>query len=180
MNSQFKVRLATVNDVEQIEQVMKASIEILQEDFLSLKQIQASKEIMGLDRTLIEDGTYYVAFDIVSNKIAGCGGWGKRKAKYGRSVSHSVEQLELLDPSKEYANIRAMYTNPQFKRKGVAKLLIERSTQDANKEGFKGFVLTSTLAGEQFYLKHGFTETKRYVKEVKGEQIGLIEMKKTF
>ncbi len=64
-------RLAGIEDVPALETVMAAAIAELQRGFLSPAQIEASRTIMGLDRQLIADGTYFVVEG--DGRIAGCG-----------------------------------------------------------------------------------------------------------
>jgi len=53
--------------------------------FLSTEEIEAAKETMGVDRTLLEDLAYFVieTVDAGETVMVGCGGWGKRKTLYG-------------------------------------------------------------------------------------------------
>ena len=53
-------RLAGLGDIPALEAVMDAAIGELQRGFLTPAQIDASRLIMGLDRQLIADGTYFV------------------------------------------------------------------------------------------------------------------------
>jgi hypothetical protein len=68
----MKIRLATVEDLPAMREVMQAAIEELQKGFLSPEEIAASRAVMGLDTQLVEDGTYFVVEE--SRQIAGCGG----------------------------------------------------------------------------------------------------------
>src|SRR5262245_15288266 len=72
----FTHRLATMDDLESLEQVMDAAIAELQRDFLTPEQIESSRAIMGIDTQLVADGTYVIVFD--GDRIAGCGGWSRR------------------------------------------------------------------------------------------------------
>jgi hypothetical protein len=68
-----------------------------------------------VDKTLIEDGTYFLieAMQEDENVLVGCGGWGKRKTLYGGD--HTVGRDDSLsDPSMDAARIRAMYTHPNW------------------------------------------------------------------
>ena len=53
------IRLATAADLPAIERVMERAIAELQKPFLDPAQIAASRRSMGLDTTLVADGTYF-------------------------------------------------------------------------------------------------------------------------
>ena len=65
------------------------------------------------------------------------------------------------DPSWEAARIRAMYTHPQWVRRGIGSLLIRLGEEAARAAGFTRIALGSTLAGEPLYLAHGYAEVRR-------------------
>ena len=151
--SQFEVRLATDDDQEQIAALMTQSIRRLQEPFLDSRQIEASFDIMGLDRQLIEDGTYFVVEEC--SAVIGCGGWSRRATLYGGS--HTPERNEaLLVPARDAARIRAMYTHPAHARRGVGRLILRTCEQAARNEGFRRAELVSTLAGRPLYEACGY------------------------
>lgn len=89
--------------------LMDAAIAELQ-PFLDAAQIAASRAIMGLDTQLVDDGTYFV---VEANALAGCGGWSRRATMYGGDHSPGRDAA-LLDPTRDAARVRAMYTHPAF------------------------------------------------------------------
>src|SRR5438309_5503397 len=93
-------RLAGAADMAALQAVMAASIAELQRAFLTPAQIAASRTIMGLDRQLVADGTYFIveASDGGSVRIAGCGGWSRRATLYGGDHSPGRDAA-LLDPA---------------------------------------------------------------------------------
>jgi hypothetical protein len=112
MNSAFSHRLARREDVPALSALMAASIRELQRDFLSPQAVEASFDVMGLDTQLIDDGTYFVVE--CADIIAGCGGWSRRATLFGGD--HAAKRdAALLDPKKDAARVRAMYTSrPSF------------------------------------------------------------------
>ena len=101
------IRLATQDDVAQLQPIIEAAIEQLQRGFLAPDQIRSSHAIMGIDTLLINDGTYFVVE--IGGEIAGCGGWSRRATLYGGNHS-SGRSAALLDPATQPARVRAMYT----------------------------------------------------------------------
>ena len=155
-------RLATKSDVSEIVELMQASILENMKSFLTIEEIEAAQETMGVDMTLIEDQTYFVIETIHNNKtvMVGCGGWGKRKTLYGGD--HTIGRDDSFShPETDPARIRAMYTHPSWTRCGIGSLLIELGENAARKAGFKTIELGSTVPGEPLYLAKGYKEIYR-------------------
>jgi GNAT superfamily N-acetyltransferase len=169
-------RLATLADVPKLRALMDASIRSLVGGTLEPAQLEASFEIMGVDTQLIDDGTYFVVE--CEGRIAGCGGWGRRATRFG--ADHSAgRDARLLDPVTEAARVRAMYTHPDFTRRGIARLILSLCEQAAAREGFRSLELTSTVAGEPLYIASGFSLLERIEEPTsKGVAVPLARMVK--
>ena len=155
---------------------MALAIGELQRGFLSPAEIEASRAVMGLDTQLVRDGTYFV---IESNgHLAGCGGWSRRATLYGGDHSTGLRAPALLDPAVDAARVRAMYTHPDFTRRGVGAMIIERSEAAARAEGFMRTELMATLSGEPLYRRCGYEEIERVFAEVGAVRVPLIRMGK--
>lgn len=154
---------------------MEAAIAELQRDFLDERQISASRSIMGLDTQLIEDETYYVVE--VDGEIAGCGGWSRRVTLYGGDQSPGRDAA-LLDPRRDAARIRAMYTHPRHARKGVGRLILSLCENAARAEGFTKAALMATLAGEPLYRACGYDIVGHVVDDRGGVAVPLLRMTK--
>lgn len=154
----FTHRLATVDDIDAVVELMGAAIEHNMRGFLSAKEIAAARETMGVDRTLVDDGTYFLinAGDV----LVGCGGWGKRRTLYGGDHTAGRDD-SLSDPTKDAARIRAMYTHPEWTRRGIGSLLLDLGEEAARAAGFRTIELGSTLAGEPLYRARGYVEFDR-------------------
>lgn len=160
--SGFHARIATEEDVPAIEELMRRSIEENMKAFLSTAEIEAAKETMGVDQTLIDDGTYFVIEAVQAEEavLVGCGGWGKRRTLYGGNHTRGRDD-SFSDPKTEAARIRAMYTHPDWTRRGIGSLLIQLGEEAARAAGFKRMELGSTVAGEALYLAKGYREMGR-------------------
>jgi len=139
---------------------MVFAIEALQQDFLTKEQIKASHASMGLDTQLIEDGTYFCVRD--GGTLIGCGGWSFRATLYGGNHSEG-RNAARLDPTRDPARIRAMYTHPDHVRRGVGRLVLEASERAAKMAGFTSLEMAATLAGEPFYTKCGYHVERRWL-----------------
>src|SRR5512139_1609524 len=114
-------RGARPEDVPALRVLMDAAIAELQRAYLDPAQIESSRAIMGIDTQLIEDGTYFVVE--IDGSLAGCGGWSRRATLYGGNQTPGRDAA-LLDPHREAARVRAMYTHPSFTRRGVGRLIL--------------------------------------------------------
>jgi GNAT superfamily N-acetyltransferase len=172
---QLTHRLATHDDLEALRALMDAAISELQKPFLDQSQIASSRRIMGLDTQLIDDGTYFIVE--VDGELAGCGGWSRRATLYGGDQSPG-RSAALLDPARDPARIRAMYTHPRFTRRGVGRMILSLCERAARSEGFSRVELMSTLAGEPLYRACGYVPTERVADDRGGAAVPLVRMEK--
>ena len=168
-------RIARPEDLAALEAVMDAAIGELQKGFLAPEQIAASRAIMGLDRQLVADGTYFIVED--GPAIAGCGGWSRRATLYGGDHTPGRDP-ELLDPAKDAARVRAMYTHPDFARRGVGRLILELCEAAARAEGFTRLELMGTASGRPLYESYGFQPIEEIVDARGGAPVPLTRMGK--
>ncbi|WP_293903823.1 GNAT family N-acetyltransferase [Phenylobacterium sp.] len=154
---------------------MDASIAELQRGFLDPAQIASSRAIMGLDRQLVADGTYFVVE--AEGRIAGCGGWSRRATLYGGDHTPGRDAA-LLDPGTQAARVRAMYTHPDFARRGVGRLILELCEAAAGAEGFTRLELMATLSGRALYTQCGYTDIEAIEDARGGAAVPLVRMGK--
>ncbi|MET0272816.1 MAG: GNAT family N-acetyltransferase [Phenylobacterium sp.] len=168
-------RLAVSDDIAALEAVMEAAIAELQRGFLTPDQITSSRTIMGLDRQLIADRTYFVVED--AGAVAGCGGWSRRATLYGGDHSPGRDAA-LLDPARDPARVRAMYTHPDFARRGVGRLILELCEDAARAEGFSRLELMATLSGQPLYARAGYQPIEQILDDRGGAPVPLVRMGK--
>lgn len=161
-------RLAGEADIPAIMELMGAAIEGNMASFLSAQEVTAARESMGVDRSLISDGTYFVIETIRDGQtiMVGCGGWGKRRTLYGGDQTAGRDD-SLSDPDRDAARIRAMYTHPDWTRRGIGTLLLDLGENAARAAGFKTIELGSTIPGEPLYLARGYREVSRQTLKAK-------------
>ena len=153
MSQTLTIRPAVSGDIPALKAVMDRAIKELLPAFLPPAEVLASQEVMGLDTQLIEDGTYYVVE--ADGAIAGCGGWSRRATLFGGDHT-SGRDAALLDPATEAARVRAMYTDPDFTRRGVGRLILSLCEARAAAEGFKRCEMAATMGGEPLYAACGY------------------------
>jgi GNAT superfamily N-acetyltransferase len=170
------IRPARRDDVPVLLPLIAAATADLQRGFLTEAQIRSSAAIMGLDTQLIDDGTYYLVY--AGAEPAGCGGWSRRATLYGGDHS-AGRDAALLDPARDPARIRAMFTHPGYARRGVGRLVLRHCERAAAAEGFTALELMATLAGLPLYEAAGYQVIEEVVDPAGGVPVPLAKMRKT-
>lgn len=169
----LQIRTARLEELDALHTLMELAIGTLLKPFLNEAEITSSRMIMGLDSQLVKDGTYFVVVE--HDALAGCGGWSRRATLYGGDVSPGRDPA-LLDPAKDAARVRAMYTHPAFVRRGVGRMILARCEEAARAEGFTRAELVATMAGLPLYLACGYQPVKRFSDDRGGTPVPLVRM----
>ncbi|HVI31366.1 GNAT family N-acetyltransferase [Phenylobacterium sp.] len=175
-NSAPILRTATGADAAALRGLMDRSIRRLLEPFLSPEAVEASFEVMGLDTQLLADATYYVVE--LDGRLAASGGWSRRATLFGGDHT-SGRSAALLDPALEPARVRAMYTDPDFARRGLGRMILDACEAAARAEGFRAAELAATLGGLPLYRACGYREVEPFeVETSSGVRVPLVRMAK--
>jgi GNAT superfamily N-acetyltransferase len=171
------IRQATIEDREAMQQLIAASARLLSRQHYNDAQIEAAiATVFGVDTTLIEDGTYFVAES--DGVFVGCGGWSRRKTLFGGD-QYTSRDVGYLDPQSEPAKIRAFFIHPDHARKGIARAILARCEEEARAYGFRELELAATLPGVEFYKSCGFSERGTFDLDlVEGVKLELVPMRK--
>lgn len=154
MNSDVKIRLATLDDAAVLQRLIRDSVRVLQApDYTEAQREAALRSVYGVDTQLILDGTYLVAE--LAGQIVACGGWSRRKTLFGGDHFTSRD-AQLLVPGSDAARIRAFFVQPGFERRGLGSAIMRACEEAAKQEGFRRLELGSTLTGVALYTVHGF------------------------
>ena len=175
----WSLRLARTEDIEILHALITMSARVLQAPYYTSGQIEAALgPIFGVDRQLIEDGTYFVAE--TKEMIVGCGGWSRRRSLYGSDQGRGLPDPEL-DPGLEPARVRAFFVHPQWARKGIGRALLVACENAIRNARFQSITLVATLAGEPLYGASGYVAGERYSLTL-GDGLGLpvVKMSKCF
>jgi len=172
------IRLATFDDVAELQQLIALSVRGLSTDYYTPNQIESAiKYIFGIDSQLITDGTYYVSEK--ENIKVGCGGWSKRNTLFGGDQHKDIED-PLLDPAKDAARIRAFFVHPDHARQGIGRKIINVCEDAAKANGFTSFELGATLPGVPLYQVMGYVAVERIdVTLADKELLGIVKMRKS-
>jgi GNAT superfamily N-acetyltransferase len=177
MADQLNHRIATMDDLNALHEVMALSIAQNQSAFLTPEQVVASERVMGLDTQLLKDGTYFIIES--EGQIAGCGGWSFRSTLYGGDNSIVAREPGLLNPAIDAAKVRAMYTHPGFVRRGIGSLILDLCERAAREAGFVRVELMGTAAGIPLYESHGYVASAAMTyADIDGVKVPLLRMEK--
>ena len=156
----YSVRKATTEDVPVLEQLISESARVLTRQDYTDSEIEAAiGTAWGVDTELIRDGTYFVV-QTEADGVVACGGWGRRKTLFGGDRRQGRES-EMLDPSCDSARIRAFFVRPDWARRGIGRLLLERCEEEAKSCGFQSAELVATLTGQRLYRAFGYVGDER-------------------
>ena len=171
------LRLARLEEADAIEAVMKASTADLFPSYYDAAQTAASvRYVASVDRTLIEDGTYFVLE--ADGELVTCGGWSRRDRLYTGS-GHAAEDTRILDPATEPARVRAMFVRSDWTRRGLGTRILKACEAAARTEGYRTLALVATLPGLPLYERYGFRMSEpREVRMPDGTTIPCAAMEK--
>jgi GNAT superfamily N-acetyltransferase len=95
----------------------------------------------------------------VGGELVACGGWSRRDKLYTGS-GDAAGDARLLDPATELARVRAMFTRPDWTRRGLGRRILEACEAAAKAEGFGTLALVATMPGLPLYQNYDFEVTK--------------------
>ena len=175
----WNLRLARMDDVPALEELIPLSVRALQAEHYSPAQMEAALgPVFGVDRQLIADGTYFVVEE--AGRIVGCGGWSRRKAVFGGDRAR-VGADELFDPAHDPARIRAFFVHPDFARRGIGRAILAACEEAILQNGFHSAELVATLAGEPLYAAFVYEVVERYEVPISGGlKLPVVKMRKQF
>jgi N-acetylglutamate synthase-like GNAT family acetyltransferase len=179
MAETITLRLATPDDTAALHDLIAASVRGLMEGEYSSAQLEeALGTWLGLDSQLIADKTYFIAE--AEGNIVGCGGWSKRKTPFGSDHRPGRENA-LLDPATDAAKIRAFFIHPDWGRRGIGTMIMQRCEQEAEAAGFRACEMGATLTGIPLYKRFGYTQQTREDLPLKsGGSFPIVRMYKRF
>ena len=165
-----------MSDQEALRELIANSARVLSEKYYEPCQVEAALQgAFGVDTSLIEDGTYFVARS--GDDLIGCGGWSRRRTLFGGD-RFRVRDAALLNPETGAARIRAFFVHPEWTRRGVARCILERCETEATRAGFTRFELMATRPGLPFYQACGYDAGQSIPFDLAGVAIEFISMTK--
>jgi GNAT superfamily N-acetyltransferase len=174
-----QIRLARVDDVPALDELIPLSVRALQSAHYSPQQMDAAiGSIFGVDLQLIHDGTYFVAEE--NGHIVGCGGWSRRQSKCGSSAGRTELDPEI-DPAVDAPRIRAFFVHPDFARRGIGSAILHACEDALLRAGFKRAEIAATLPGEPLYQSFGYETFEKFnIQLTNGLPLPCVRMRKSF
>lgn len=143
----LKYKKATIADLEIL---TKTRIEVLRaanelSDDIDMSDVK--KQTFEYYKKALEDKTHsaYLVFD--GEKIVGTG-----------AVSYFQVMPTFHNPTGKKAYIMNMYTNPAYRRRGIAFKVLDLLVTEAKAKGITAILLEATAKGKPLYTKYGFVK----------------------
>jgi GNAT superfamily N-acetyltransferase len=170
------LRPAVAADVPALLRLHRASLQSLARGYYTKTQLRSLlAHVPTLDAALITDRSYLVAE--IDGALVACGGWSFREPGYA-----GVMQLasDTADVSGTRALIRAMYTHPDWARRGLARRILRAAEAAALRLGATTLELDALLPGLPLYRTAGYaTVAARDAELPDGERMAVVTMRKS-
>ena len=156
----YAFRNATADDIPALTKMIEVSLRGLGSAHYTQPELDGSIGFLfGPDTLLINDSTYFILHPVSSpSVICACGGWSFRRTLYGADTAPGREP-ERRDPEKERASIRAIFTHPDWARRGLGTMMMRYCEGKAREGGFQRLEMGATLSGVALYEKCGYTRS---------------------
>lgn len=141
----MEYRIATLEDIDLL---VKSRIEVLRaanklSDSVDMSEVETSSR--EYYKRALSGGTHMAILVMDGSSFIGAGG-----------VSYYEVMPTYHNPSGKKAYIMNMYTNPAYRRQGIAYKTLDMLVQDAKKRGITQISLEATDMGRPLYEKYGF------------------------
>jgi GNAT superfamily N-acetyltransferase len=164
------LRKAQWNDVEPVLALHKLVLSRLGHQEYTPTQMGALLQRMPtLDDHLIEGQTYFV--HEVDGAIVSCGGWSAHTPRYATLLNQGAHEAGART-----AYIRAMYTHPEWKRRGLGRQIIAAAEREIRAAGIRDVALDAMLTGVPLFRAVGYRETAPVRLELGGVDFPLVTM----
>jgi GNAT superfamily N-acetyltransferase len=173
-SSPFALRTATPADIPALRDLHARSwVDLGGASYTKAQIAGLMTDIVTVAPDLITGGTYYVIEH--SGRLVASGGWTMREqVAFYDQRSRSREP----GPYRPSATIRAVFTAPDFARRGLARQIMNHAERQAIAEGKACEIrLTATLSGLPFYSSIGYRAGRTFTIDLSnGEAATAVEM----
>ncbi len=137
-------------DISYLDELVKIRTEVLRsannlDSDVDMSEVESETEKYYQEYFETDDNVTYLVYD--DDKIIGTG-----------SVSFFKVMPTYHNPSGKKAYIMNMYTNPEYRRQGIAYKTLDLLVNDSKNRGIKNIFLEATEMGRKLYIKYGFVQ----------------------
>ena len=141
--------------IEDLDMLVKTRIQILKvinklSDDCDMTDFE--KETGKYYKTALENNNHTAILVFDEDKFIGAGG-----------IDYYTVMPSYHNPTGKTAFIMNIYTDPQYRRKGIAFKVLDMLVKDANDRGVKNIILDSTKMGRPLYERYGFKYITDYM-----------------
>ncbi len=147
LDQEGRIRLATPKDSHAIAQLRMNFLEQIK--WFSEEERQ---ETFASQKTMFEEGIRNGSMQV----------WLFEQNQTVAATS-ALRKLSLKTGSGAQAELLAVYTRHEYRKKGIATRLVEATIDEARRSGFKTLVLQPTEDSFELYRKFGFIGTARHM-----------------
>ena len=154
MPQAHSVRIAGPGDHDRIEALLKASYYALFKAGYDAATLDAALPVITrANPALLASGRFYLTG--TDTLATGCGGW-------------SIERPGSGDIENGLGHIRHFAVHPGWLRRGIGGAILNRSVDEARRNGVRRLECNSSLVAVDFYAAHGFHDTGAILTDLGG------------
>lgn len=141
-------RLANINDVDTL--INMRILQLKEEGAIESFDLKPNLEKYYIEH--LNDGSFISYLAIDNDEVI---------ATSGISINHKPPYYAC--PSGMIGLVSSMYTNPNYRRLGIAKKLLNMVINDAKEKGCGMIHVTASVAGVHLYESDGFSHNNRFL-----------------
>lgn len=141
----IEYRIATDKDIELM---MQSRLEMLRVVNNLSDDYEYSKDIVNNSREYFLNGDQTTVLVLDGDKVIGCA-----------SMSYITIMPTFSHPSGKRAHLMNVYTNPSYRRQGIARKMVNMLIDDAWSKGATEISLDATKLGRPLYESMGFIDS---------------------
>ncbi|MFX1566953.1 MAG: GNAT family N-acetyltransferase [Promethearchaeota archaeon] len=145
----YSLRKANLNDIDKL---IEFRIEFLKE----IQEYPPYKEFEIFQNSLKE----YLLTKMKNNKFVAWFAEYENEIIATSGLSFLQKPPHFINITGKFAYIMNMYTNPEWRRKGIGSALLEKLFEEIKQKGIHSVVLHATPSGRFLYEKYGFRENE--------------------
>lgn len=149
----IEYRIATDNDIELM---MRSRLEMLRVVNNLSDDYEYSEDIVNNSREYFLNGDQTTVLALDGDKVIGCA-----------SMSYITIMPTFSHPTGKRAHLMNVYTNPSYRRQGIARKMVNMLIDDAWSKGATEISLDATKLGRPLYESLGFIDSNECMVLVK-------------